>query len=433
MGGYDVKRRKLSRREFLRGGAAAGAGLVLSRLLAGGGAGTPGSSAQDVPNEEPTRAVYMPYISRVAPPPMSDSRVVHVRSGNATNWNGSGWYGSAVSQTVVDTMTQQGLQELTGQSSWADVWHTLFSRVQPAGYQTGQKIAIKVSFNNSWNGGCSGDYTQIDALPQPVKALIAGLTAAGVAQSDIWIYDATTTEGRIIPDRFRNPLVSSYPGVTFYGKGTCTGVNQVTFNHVHSSLAVQFSDPPGYLTDRWLPDLLYQATFVINMPILKRHGISPVSLGFKNHFGSLDNIMRLGNDSLHPFISPSNSLYVSTYSPVVDIFKNSNIRNKTILTVGDALYGAFGATYAPPVSWSTFSDAPNSLFLAQDPVAIDCVMADFLVAEGKVGNDAYDYLFTAQDAGLGVCEGTRSNPGGDPWQTPYGNGYSEIQYIRRDL
>jgi len=102
--------------------------------------------------------------------------------------------------------------------------------------------------------------------------------------------------------------------------------------------------------------------------------------------------------------------------------------------MADALYGAFGAVAVPPTSWNTFGDAPNSLLYSRDPVAIDCVMVDLLRAEAGVYDDAaYDYLFTAQQAGLGTCEGTRSNPGGDPWQTPYGSGYNKIQYTRIDL
>jgi hypothetical protein len=169
------------------------------------------------------------------------------------------------------------------------------------------------------------------------------------------------------------------------------------------------------------------------MPILKRHGINPVSLGFKNHFGSINNITRAGDDDLHNYIRPSNPLYSPTYSPLVDIYQNPNIKDKTILTVGDALYGAFGATQAPPTSWNTFGDAPNSFLFSKDPVAIDCVMVDFLVAEGQVGNSAHDYLFCAEGVGLGVCEGTRADPGGNPWQMPYGSGYSKIAYTRVDL
>ena len=329
-------------------------------------------------------------------------------------------------------MVQSGLQQLTGKSSWGDIWYELFKRVNPSGYQAGQKIAIKVNFNNSGsNGGCSATGNLIDALPHPVKALIASLKQAGVQEQDIWIYDATKGEtddgGRYIPDRFRNPILSSYPSVVFYGKTECTGVEPATFNHVHPSLEVEFLDPDNRLPNRWLPDQLYQATYLINIPIVKQHGIHPVSLGFKNHFGSLSRI----HSYMHDYISPSNPMYETDYSPLVDIYRNPNIKDKTVLTLGDGLYGAAGATNPARQTWNIFGDALNSLFFSTDPVAVDCVMADFVVAEGLASTaNTYDYLFCAQEAGFGTCEGTRASPGGDPLQTPYGSGYSTIQYIR---
>ena len=445
----NTERNQLSRRNFLKGGLLAGAGIVLGKCLIDSGAEVPGSLAQET---SPTHTVYLPNVRKEPTPthtptatptvtptprPGTGPKVIHVRNSNATNWNGSGWYGNAVNQAAVDTMVQHGLQDLTNKSSWAGIWSALFSQVQPSGYQKGQGIAIKVNFNNSGylNGGCDGTGNYIDALFQPVKALIAGLVAAGVNQDDIWIYDATVV-GRIIPDRFRTPILSSYPAVRFYGKGDCTGVNAVSHGG-HSSLTVQFSDPQSHLSDRRLANVLYNATYLINMPILKKHGISPATLGFKNHFGSLDNIIRGGNDSLHDFINPGDdtSPYNSHYSPLVDIYKNPNIKDKTVLSMGDGLYGASGATANAAQSWTTFGgDAANSLFFAADPVAIDCVMTDFIKKEWNWGMDgAYDYLFCAEETSLGICEGTRSNPGGDPLHTPYGSGYSKIQYARVDL
>jgi hypothetical protein len=61
-------------------------------------------------------------------------------------------------------------------------------------------------------------------------------------------------------------------------------------------------------------------------------------------------------------------------------------------------------------------------------------MADLIMAERLVTTThTYDYLFCAQEAGLGICEGTRGEPGGDPLKTPYGSGYEDIEYIRVDL
>lgn len=431
------KDKGLTRRSFLVETILAAAGILLSRckyLL---------SEQSDALAQEvtPTYSNYLPFVSRDQPTPTPspvptstpgpvDNSVIHVRAPNATNWSGSGWYGNAVNQNVVDSMVQTGLQQLTGQSAWGDIWYSLFSSVQSSGYQAGQQIAVKVNFNNS--SGCNDSDDTIDALPQPVSALIAGLKQAGVREQDIWIYDATKT-GRYIPDRFRTPILSRHPNVRFCGRGACQGV--IAASHGKDpSLTVRFQDPGNDLTDRQLADLLYDATYLINMPILKRHSgdqFIPVSLGFKNHLGSLNNILRGGNDSLHKYLGASEDLYRSTYSPLIDIYSNPNVNNKTVLTLGEGLYGSNGATGGAIVTWSIFGDALNSLFFATDPVAIDCVMVDFLAAEGRISQPgpAYDYLFCAQEAGLGLCEGTRSNPGGDP----LGSGYSEIQYRRFDL
>jgi hypothetical protein len=117
----------------------------------------------------------------------------------------------------------------------------------------------------------------------------------------------------------------------------------------------------------------------------------------------------------------------------VDIYLNSNIRDKTVLILGDGLYGGTAPSSPPIQSWTIFGGACNSLFFGTDPVATDCVMADLIVAEGLVSTlHTYDYLFCAEEAGLGVCEGTRSDPGGNPLQEPYGSGYDHIEYIRVD-
>lgn len=396
-------------------------------------------TTEEPPEPSPVPTTEEPPEPTVGPPPQA-GRVVHVHDADATDWDGSGWYGDAVNQAAVDGMVEVGLQTLTGHSSWTDIWHSMFERAQPDGYQPGQKIAIKVNLNNSEypNGGCTGTGNAIDALPHPVKALVRGLVAAGVGQGDIWIYDATGQHapGRIIPNRFRAPLIADFPDLQYYGlvesgyTDACfPGIVPVAFGG-NTSLTVGFSD--DRITGRTLTSLLAEATYLINMPILKRHGIHPVSLGFKNHLGSIDKVnIGADSDQLHLYIDPADAAhYSASYSPLVDIYKNPNIRDKTILTVGDALYGAFGATFEPPVTWHTFGDAPNSLLFSTDPVAIDCVMVDLLAAEGRADRGAYDYLFCAQEAGLGICEGTRANPGGSPWLTPYGSGYSAIEYIR---
>ena len=126
-----------------------------------------------------------------------------------------------------------------------------------------------------------------------------------------------------------------------------------------------------------------------------------VTLGFKNHFGSID-----GCDQVHWSVVPSDPDYLSTYSGLVDIYNNHHFKDKTVLTIGDGLYGArIDNSGEVPSPWPTFGNkSPKSLFFSKDPVAIDCVMYDFLEAEDGVPTGSDDYIKLTQAAGFGTFE-----------------------------
>jgi len=305
-------------------------------------------------------------------------------------------------------MLERGLVEVTGVASVAAAWATLLPSYSP-----GKKIAIKINFNNC--DSCAESHNVINALIEPVNALIRSLVDAGIQASDIWVYDAS----RPLPARFYNRR--QYTQARYIDRFGCAD-EIATFNHAHPSLRVSFAHP-GMVTDRWLTDLLYHASYVVNMPILKRHGTHPVTLGFKNHFGSLDNLGGAGDDNPHPYIRPGDARYSANFSPLVEINANPNIAAKTVLTVGDALFGA-SSVRATPAPWTTFGgSSPNSLLLSRDRVAIDCVMCDLLRAEWGLDQAAYDYLMLAEQRGLGTFEK------GNPW----GAGYERLEYRYVDL
>jgi len=408
----DSKRR-LTRRQFLFGMLAALGGAMLAGLRRFIGLAAPGEPADMVPR------VYLPLIARNYPPPES-SRVVHVHDPDATSWSfsSSSYYWQHVSQSAVDRMVEEGLKTLTGTASVQEAWLQLLPNYQP-----GQVIAIKVNFNNAPN--CSDADNVIDALIEPVNSLIATLKAFGVPERDIWIFDAL----RALPDRFVGRLL--YGDVRLFDSRSKGCREDATFVSDDPHAEVSFQHPN--LTNRRLTDVVINADYLINMPIMKDHGISGVTLGFKNHFGTIDRVVGGSPDDLHIYINPSDYRYSPDYNPMLDIYLNPHIRDKTVLTVGDGLYGALGNTNVEPSRWSTFgNDAPNSLFFSRDPVAIDCVMLDILDAEPtshpqRSGGHADDYLELAEEAGLGTFER------GDPWQTPYGSGYSRIEYLRIEL
>jgi hypothetical protein len=425
----------VSRRKFLVSLATALGGAFLAwthHLL-----GTPATQAQQ-PTLTPQAYLPLLFSSGEAPPGPFKPRVVHVRDPRATDWDGTGMFYNAVDQAAVTDMVHSGLQLLTGQEAWPDIWNALFEPVQPGGYSAGQKIAVKVNLNMTYEFDCASHGNIIDALPQPVLGLISGLVAAGVRPGDITVYDSI----RDPTSYFRDPIWAAYPDVrllgAFRGTSQCPGVIAPSYG-VDPSLTVSFSDPDGNISDRQLADVLYEATYLINMPIIKAHNVeagNPVTLSFKNHYGSIDYIIRAGDEYLHDYILNTTALYRPTYSPLVDIWLNPNIKDKTILILGDGLYGGTSCCSEPIQSWDIFGgDACNSLFFGIDPVATDCVMADLIVAEDDrvTRQHTYDYLFCAQEAGLGACEGTRDDPGGEPLPMPYGSGYQDIEYVRKDL
>lgn len=389
---------RITRREFFRKTGIAAGGLALSAVGQSVGPLTPDVSAQEY-------FAYLPLLEKRD----GCARVVHVRAPGATSWDfQTGWYGSYVNQAAVNGMMDLGLAEVTGASSVADAWGTLMPDYQP-----GQKIAVKVNLNNA-RSGCSDSDTAIDALIEVVNSLIRSLSLAGVQIGDVMVYDAL----RPMPARFYNRRI--YTAATYLDSQGCADA-LATFDRVHNSLRVNFSDS-NMPTTRWLTDILHQATYVINMPILKRHGLHPVTLGFKNHFGSLHSLGTLGStlDNPHYYINPYDPHYDRYFSPLVDINANANLAGKTVLTIGDGLFGAPGVG-STPVPWKTFGgQASDSLLFSRDPVAIDCVMCDLLRAEWGLNEAAYDYLSLAQERGLGTFER------GDPW----GSGYNVLCYTQ---
>ncbi len=342
-----------------------------------------------------------------------NARVVHAHASTATSWDFStGWYGNYVNQNVVNNMANEGLKSLTGQSTIEAAWQSLLP-----GYASGMGIAIKVNLNNS--GSCSENDNVIDGLIHPVNALIQGMISMGVQQQDIWVFDAS----RPLPNRFRNGCL--YPNIHFYDSAENGCATAATFDSSNPNGVIDFAHPN--LGNRRVTDVIINAAYLINMPIIKDHGIAGVTLGFKNHLGTMNYIIGGGNDNFHYYIDPTDPRYSSGYNPLVDIFANTHILNKTVLTVGDALYGGLENTNVVPQPWESFGgQAPNSLFFSQDPVALDCVLLDILDAEPGYHpkrDQAQDYLVLANQAGMGVFER------GYPW----GVGYTLIDYQKIEL
>jgi hypothetical protein len=298
-------------------------------------------------------------------------------------------------------MVDRGLLTLTGASTVPDAWRALLPN-----YHSGQKIAIKVNFNNTKS--CDSTEYEIDAIAEPVNAVIKGLTQIGVSETDIWIYDAV----RAIPSRFESAI--QYGNVSYFDK-YCRGTSGFSSNDPNAFVVFGI----GGMEANRISDVLINANYLINMPIMKRHSMAGVSLAFKNHFGTIEKPMKL-----HDYINLYDSNYSENYTPLVDVYRNPHILEKTILIIGDGIFSAL-STDSPPVLWDSLGNhLPNSIFLATDPVAADCVMCDVLGGESEMRSGSDDYLKLASGAGLGVFER------GTPFES---TGYNQIDYQYEEL
>ena len=122
-------------------------------------------------------------------------RVVWVHAPGATSWDGKtgNWWDDAnTDQRVVGQMVSDSLQSLTGEATDRRAWEMLFRdfnrtrNLGDAGYQPGEKIAIKINANqdrsSKWGAG--------KGLPSPhvVYAVLAQLVGtAGVPSQDITV------------------------------------------------------------------------------------------------------------------------------------------------------------------------------------------------------------------------------------------------------
>jgi uncharacterized protein (DUF362 family) len=329
--------------------------------------------------------------------------VVHVHDSAATSWDfGSSWFGDHVAQNQVDAMFEHALLALTGAGSMAAAWKVLI----PA-YAAGKKFAIKVNFNNY----TSGTDANIDAIIEPVNAVIRSLVALGAAPADIVVYDCTN--GMHVGGMPQATFISrcAYSGVRF----AYTSQDTSPYANTYSTETVTFRNTS--VAARPLAKALVDSDYLINMPIVKAHSGQIVTLGFKHHFGSIN-----GCNNLHGTTNPGNNP-----NSLVDLFMSKHISGKTVLTVGDCLFGNWKSVSGKPPAWKLFSNgAANSLIVSADPVAADSVMCDLLDAEMRQNStnvgQAREYMTQAATQNLGVFDQAT-----DVSKIPL-SGYTKIHY-----
>ncbi|MCX6632345.1 MAG: DUF362 domain-containing protein [Candidatus Solibacter sp.] len=336
-------------------------------------------------------------------------RVAWVRDPDATSWdgvNGKWWDDAHTDAAVVDGMTSTVLQSLTGEKSDKQAWDALFrhfNRTRQLGnsaYRRGEKIAIKINANQDRSAEWGTGGRPLNGLPSPqvVSSLVAQLiTLAGVPGEDITIYEVAGGRniGPPIYSRIRSGPQSGFQAVRFvvgedFGLGGRVAPIADDGNPVRFSLS---GTPVAYL-----PKQVTEAKYMINLALLRPHGMAGVTLIGKNHFGSLYFPKDGGwtPRPLHNLVMRTQAM--GSYNPLVDLLGHRHLGGKTLLFLLDGLYSA-EHNEGNVMRFASFgNDWASSLLASQDPVALDSVGVDILRNEPnatQVRGNVDNYLHEA--------------------------------------
>ncbi len=234
----------------------------------------------------------------------------------------------------------------------------------------GDRVAIKV---NTLAGARLSTHRSV------AEAVVAGLLAAGVAGGNIVVFDRMEREmGR-----------AGYTVGTAATGVRCTGTDSAEFGYGGRIIT---AGETGSLWSRIVTDF---ATAIVNVPVLKDHDLSGVSLGMKNFYGVIHNPNKYHDNGCDPYIA--------------DISASQYIRGKLRLVVIDALTAQAdgGPAYRQDGSY-----AYAGVIAGGDPVAVDATgWREIETLRKDMGYKSLAdagrepvHIMTAARRGLGNCD-----------------------------
>lgn len=329
-------------------------------------------------------------------------KVVRIFNKKATAWDYKTHpYINNINYDVVKDMLSKGLTTLTETKNIKDAWRAIL-----CSYKEGEKIVIKPNFNNTGIGYSKAIMTS----PQVISAIIESLIDSGFSAKDIIVYDLTAKKTDEImtwlkhyPIQFvvRRDYKSLWDKISarlYLGQQDSDTKALIKMRSV-------IKDDDGQLVNCFMPRVLTEAQHLINVPVFKAHQFVLQSSALKNHFGTV----RFSNFNSYPVVLHGENIEKN----IVDIHRNDHIRLKTRITIVDGLFGSgnfnkegYGRVPAP---WKTLStgQTPNSLFFSYDPIALESVLADYIIREQEANGYkpySHQYLHHAMDIGLGIHE-----------------------------
>ncbi|NOY78082.1 MAG: DUF362 domain-containing protein [Calditrichaeota bacterium] len=279
---------------------------------------------------------------------LKKSRVIIVQSNSV---RASGW---KIHKPAVKKMLGTALEQLFPGLQEQAVWKRLF--------RPDDVVAVKLN--------CLAG-KGLSPHPKLVETIVEGLKSAGISEDRIILFDRLDQDlkraGFRINKRPPGPI--------------CIGNDSAGYS---PNLVIYRSI--GSMISRVLTDY---ATAIVNVPVLKDHGIVGFSGGLKNFFGVIHNPNKYHLNAGDPYVA--------------DLCSYPLIKNKLRLTIFDAINAQYegGPPFIPQFMWPF-----DGLMVSTDPVALDYVGWQIIEEKRhekglpslKEAHREPRYIFTAADS-----------------------------------
>lgn len=225
----------------------------------------------------------------------------------------------------VQALLDRAMQSFFDSKKPVDAWKKV---VKP-----GEVVGIKVN--------CLGGPRLANNLSL-LEAIVERVQQAGIKPENIIVWDRSTRE----MDRVGVKAIE-------HMKVRCIGNDEAGFEDDLSTY--------GSVSSRLSKTLTRTCDAVINVPLLKDHGMAGVTGALKNMYGVVNNPNKLHPNGCNPYVADLNML--------------APIRQKFRLNICDALQATCegGPGFSPQWVWNY-----NGVLVARDPVAMDTVIWDII-------------------------------------------------------
>jgi len=281
------------------------------------------------------------------------SRVVRVHDSRMLDSN-SNLDPEAIRPVISDTLT-----ELTDTGTARDAWMQVFPDLKSS-----DVIGFKVNCINR----------HLSSHPEVVLPLVDSLvTCLDLNPNNIIIWDRTARELA----RAGYELNKSSEGIRAMGTKEDVGYDEDRLIEVNDGETVK----PSKILSR-------MCDYLVNVPVLKDHERSGVTISMKNHYGSIDNPRSCHGGNCNPYIA--------------NINRDPLVKEKTRLIFCDAIHGIYDGG---PGGTPQF--VQHELMAGFDPVALDYVCLNIIEKKRNENGLHYiesmaKFIQTGADLGLGT-------------------------------